>query len=112
MKTVKNKNGRLWNDCQLWHFVKAKAMLWERLGAIVLRLSLWRKQLSQQVPEKPGPSPHSLPGDQAAVNFWGPSVHPQEEQRTFEPREPALLQGCRDETSAMSVMLEHSSQGG
>ena len=27
VKTVKNKNGRLWNDCQLWHFVKAKAML-------------------------------------------------------------------------------------
>lgn len=45
------------------------------------------------------------------MNFWGPSVHPKVEQRTFEPREPVLLQRRRDETSAMSVILEHSSQG-
>lgn len=45
------------------------------------------------------------------MNFWGPSVYSKVEQRTFEPREPVLLQRPRDETSAMSVILEHSSQG-
>ena len=29
MKTVKNENGMLWNDHWPWHFVKAKALLWE-----------------------------------------------------------------------------------
>lgn len=59
---------------------------------MALRPILWRKQRSQSVPENPSLSPHSLPGHQAAVAFVGPSVCPQEERKTFDPREPVLLQ--------------------